>query len=123
MHSDSLSLRFTNPIPYNAFVKNDQNASNKYEILQEEIIAFQENLTDDYDVAISLASFGDKMVMLVDKIGYRNPDILMFYGNINGQKSQLIQHMAQLNFLLLAVRKEDPKARPNRIGFLWFEAL
>ena len=118
MHSDSLSLRFTNPIPYNAFVKNDQNASNKYEILQEEIIAFQENLTDDYDVAISLASFGDKMVMLVDKIGYRNPDILMFYGNINGQKSQLIQHMAQLNFLLLAVRKEDPKARPNRIGFL-----
>ena len=50
-------------------------------------------------------------------IGYQNPDILYFYGYVNGKTSQLIQHISQLNFLITSVEKEDKSKPPRRIGF------
>lgn len=92
-------------------------AEYKFEILRAEIEEFQKKLSDEYDVAIALASFGSNTVMTVTEIGYCNPDILFFYGNVDGNEVQLIQHMSQLNFMLMAVKKEDDEKEPNRIGF------
>ncbi len=89
----------------------------KFEIIKNQIEEFQSNLTDEYDVAIALASFGSGTIMQVTEIGYQNPDILFFYGNIDGNEVQLIQHMNQLNFMLMATKKEDDQKEPNRIGF------
>lgn len=89
----------------------------KFEIIKNQIEEFQNNLTDEYDVAIALASFGSGTIMQVTEIGYQNPDILFFYGNIDGNEVQLIQHMNQLNFMLMATKKEDDQKEPNRIGF------
>ena len=56
--------------------------------------------------------------MFVDDIGYQNPDIMYFYGTVNGNQAQLIQHVSQLNFMLMAVPKDLPERKPRRIGFV-----
>lgn len=89
----------------------------KYEKLKEQIEEFQENLPESVDVYVQLASFGQSILMIVDEIGYQNPDLLYFYGTVNGNDAQLIQHISQLNFLLMTQPKPEPKARPRRIGF------
>lgn len=89
----------------------------KYEKLKEQIIEFQENLSDDVDVYIQLASFGQSIYMIVDEIGYQNPDLLYFFGTVNGNEAQLIQHISQLSFLLMTQPKLEPERSPRRIGF------
>ncbi len=89
----------------------------KYEKIKEQIEDFQATLADDVDVCVALASFGTNMIMQVADIGYQNPDMLYFYGYINGNETQLIQHVSQLNFILMAVKKEEPERPPRRIGF------
>ncbi|MEE1002914.1 MAG: DUF6173 family protein [Acutalibacteraceae bacterium] len=111
--SNELLARDFNRITSEDFKKADY----KYEILKEEIEDFQNNLSDEYDVMVALASFGQNITMQVTEIGYHNPDVLFFYGYINNNKTQLIQHVSQLNFLLLANKKEDTSKKPNRIGF------
>ena len=58
--------------------------------------------------------------MHVESIGYQNSSQIRFYGTVNGQKSTLIQHVSQLNLLLLASKKLNPddSAPPRRIGFV-----
>ena len=90
----------------------------KYEKIKEQIEEFQTGLADDIDVCVALASFGTNMIMQVTDIGYQNPDMLYFYGYINGNETQLIQHVSQLNFILMAVKKDEPERPPRRIGFV-----
>lgn len=90
----------------------------KYEKIKEQVNKFQVDLSNDEDVCVSLACFGSNIVMQVNEIGFQNPDLLYFYGYINGEKAQLIQHTSQLNFLLVAVKKSDPNSAPRRIGFV-----
>ena len=92
-------------------------ADRKYEILKEQIEKFQENLSDDVDVCVQLASFGSSIIMYVSDIGFQNPDIMYFWGYVNGNEAQLIQHISQLNFMLMAVKKQKPDDKPRRIGF------
>lgn len=94
-----------------------QYADWKYKKIVEQIRDFEAELDDEHEVALRLASFGTSIVMTVTDIGYQNPDMLYFYGIVNGKGAQLIQHISQLNFLLLAVEKQTPNAPPRRIGF------
>lgn len=104
---DILSLKF----------RNYSLADWKYEKIMEEIAEFESTLDNDHEVALRLASFGTSTVMIVTSVGYQNPDMLYFYGFVNGKKAQLIQHVSQLNFLITSVERED-KAKPvRRIGF------
>lgn len=89
----------------------------KYEKLAEQILKFQNTLDDNHEVALLLASFGTSVTMQVTDIVYQNPDLLYFYGYVNGKKSQLIQHTSQLNFLLTSIEKEDKSKPARRIGF------
>lgn len=92
-------------------------ASWKYKKLVEQIREFEAELDQNHEIAIRLASFGTSILMSVEDLGYQNPDMLYFYGKVNGEEAQLIQHTSQLNFLLLAVQKPDPQKPPRRIGF------
>lgn len=89
----------------------------KYEKLVEQIREFEEILDDDHEIALKLASFGSSVVMSVTDIGYQNPDILYFYGFVDGKEAQLIQHISQLNFLITFVEREDKTKPARRIGF------
>lgn len=89
----------------------------KFEKLIEQIKDFEEGLDDDHEVALKLTSFGSAVMMYVVTIGYQNPDMLYFYGFVDGQPAQLIQHMSQLNFLITSVEKIDKDKPARRIGF------
>lgn len=88
-----------------------------YEVIVRRIKAFQDELDDDHEVALQLASFGQSIILSVTSIGYSNPSTLIFYGFVDGRPATLIQHMTQLNFLLLSMPKQDPEKPPRRIGF------
>ncbi len=99
-------------------IRNYNLADWKYEKIMEEIHDFEEDLDEEHEIALKLASFGSSVTLIVTSIGYQNPDILYFYGFVNGNYSQLIQHASQLNFLITSVERED-KAKPaRRIGFI-----
>ena len=100
-------------VPYE--VRDYNKADWKYEKLMEQIDEFQRELSDDVDVCMKFTSFGQSVMMYVDSIGYQNPDLLYFYGTIDRNEAQLIQHMSQLSFLLLSQPKQEPDAEPIRI--------
>ena len=89
----------------------------KYEKIMEEITDFEKALDEEHEVALKLTSFGSSVTMIVTSIGYQNPDMLYFYGFVNGKDAQLIQHVSQLNFLMTSVERKDKTKPARRIGF------
>ncbi len=98
-------------------VRNYKLADYSYELIREYIKEFEDSLDNEHEVGVKLTSFGQSITMSVTDIGYANPTTLIFYGLVNGNQATLIQHMSQLNFLLIAVPKADPEQPPRRIGF------
>lgn len=92
-------------------------ADYSYEVIMDRIKEFEEGLDSDQETGVMLASFGRSVTMSVTDIGYSNPSTLVFYGYVNAKPATLIQHVSQLNFLLIAVPKADPEKPPRRIGF------
>ena len=100
-----------------SLIRDHSMADYAYEVILKRIKEFQDELDDEHEVALQLASFGQSITLAVTDIGYSNPSTLVFYGYVNGRPATLIQHMSQLNFLLLSVQKQDPGKPPRRIGF------
>ena len=98
-------------------MRNCNLADYSYEVIMERIKEFEDTLDNDHEVALRLASFGQSITLSVVDIGYSNPSTLVFHGYVGDQPATLIQHLSQLNFLLLAVKKADPEKPPRRIGF------
>ncbi len=77
---------------------------------------FEQQLDEEHEVGVRLVSFGSEVKIHVHKIDYSPPNIITFYGvTANRENMQLIQHVSQLSFLLMAVKKIGDK--PYRIGF------
>lgn len=78
---------------------------------------FQNDLPEDHELGLHLADFGGGRALHVRGMGFKNPNIIEFYGMLAGnQQVAVIQHISQLNFLLIAV--PPPKDQtPYRIGF------
>ncbi len=99
-------------------IKNPQLADHQFEILRNTIIKFQSTLGEDEEVAVLLSSFGQSVTVYVNSISYSNPCLLHFYGYLeSGPRVELVQHVNQLNFLLMAIKKPDPDLPARRIGF------
>lgn len=78
---------------------------------------FQANLPDHYELGIQLANFGGERALHVRGMGFKNPNIIEFYGLLDGDKHvTVVQHVSQLNFLLVAV-PPVAEQEPYRIGF------
>lgn len=89
----------------------------KYERIMEEITDFEKGLDDDHEIVLNLASFGSSTTMVVTSIGYQNPDMLYFYGFVNGKDARLVQHITQLNFLITSTERKDKTKSARRVGF------
>ena len=89
-----------------------------YERLILYIQNFEEQLDNEHEVAMGFTG-GDAGVLRIEGIGFFDPDIVTFYGSDGGgAKTQLIQHVSQLNVMLRALPREDASEEPpNRIGF------
>jgi len=78
---------------------------------------FEEQLDNAHEVAMGFTG-GDAGVLRIEGIGYFDPDIVTFYGSdATGARTQLIQHVSQLNVMLRALPKPKPDSPPARIGF------
>lgn len=88
-----------------------------YERLILYIQNFEEQLDEEHEVAMGFAG-GDVGVLRIEGIGFFDPDLVTFYGtDDDGVRTQLIQHVSQLNVLLRAEPKAETEEPPNRIGF------
>ncbi|GED72874.1 hypothetical protein BRE01_65760 [Brevibacillus reuszeri] len=82
------------------------------------IAEFESSLDEHHEVGIRLVSFGQNVTLRVEGIGYFDPSLIRFFGTAEGGASmELIQHVSQISFLLMAVKKADPANPPKRIGF------
>ena len=78
---------------------------------------FEESLDNEHEVAMGFTG-GDAGVLRIEGMGYFPPDVVTFYGSDpTGAKTQLIQHVSQLNVMLRALPKAVEQEEPRRIGF------
>lgn len=78
---------------------------------------FEKTLDNNHEVGMGFTG-GDAGVMRIEGLGFFDPDIITYYGtNSAGAKAQLVQHVSQLNVMLVASPKPKDHAEPNRIGF------
>ena len=88
-----------------------------YERLILYIRNFEAQLDGEHEVAMGFAG-DDSGVIRIEGLGYFDPDILTFYGrDMNGARTQLIQHVSQLGVMLRAVPRPRAEGPPRRIGF------
>lgn len=88
-----------------------------YERLILYIKNFEDQLDDRHEVAMGFAG-GEAGVMRIEGIGYFAPDIVTFYGRDEDEaRTQLVQHVSQLNVMLRALPKARELDEPRRIGF------
>jgi hypothetical protein len=108
-------------LPYNFKAEMDTSLRNPvipaFENIKEAVEKFQESLDDDHEVGMQLASFNQRVLLNVTHIDYSAPTLMNFYGFVDGNRAHLIQHISQLNFLLVAVPKSEPDKPARRIGF------
>lgn len=84
---------------------------------------FEAQLDNDHEVGLGLAG-GNTGVIRIEGLGYYEPDIVTYYGiNESGARTQLIQHVSQLNVSLVASPKHIDQPEPTRIGFQLAKAL
>ena len=90
------------------------------EALRQYVADFQASLDEEHEVGAKLVSFGHSITFHVQQLGFTKPNIVTFVGLMeSGERVQLIQHVSQLSFLLVAVKKLGE--RPTKIGFVWNE--
>jgi len=78
---------------------------------------FEKQLDADHEVGIGFTN-GGAGVMKIEGLGFFDPDIITYFGsNEVGAKTQLVQHVSQLNVMLVASPKHIDQAEPIRIGF------
>lgn len=90
-----------------------------YERLVHAIIEFEESLDDEHEVAAQLVSFNDAETFNITDVGFWEPDLIVFFGTTSrGNRVQLMQHISQVNLMLVAIKKPEKKEPPRRIGFI-----
>ena len=82
----------------------------------EYIFNFEKSLDDNHEIGARLVSFASEVTFYIQEVGYCGPLVISFSGcSENGDKLQLLQHVSQLNILLVAMEKRGDE--PVRIGF------
>jgi hypothetical protein len=86
-----------------------------YERLVLYVQKFEETLDAEHEVGMGFAG-SDAGMLHIQGMGFFAPDIITFYGvDPGGTKTQLVQHVSQLNVMLKAAPKINEE--PLRIGF------
>ena len=94
---------------------------------------FEKSLAPDEVAAMSLASFSNRPV-IIKRLGYWNPDIIVLYGfdPNTGEALKMIQHISQFTLCLITLKRPpedapvpeegDPEKANRPIGFIINEA-
>ena len=88
-----------------------------YERLILYIQNFEQQLDNEHEIAMGFTG-GDAGVLRIEGMGFFDPDMVTFHGtDTGGAKTQLVQHVSQLNVMLRALPKQVEAEEPTRIGF------
>lgn len=99
----------------NALRRQANPAGYAFERLRDLIARFEGNLNPDQEVGMLIVA-GPVEPFHVTGMSRSNPDLLIFEGVTSaGDPVTLVQHHTQLNFQLVALKKQDEQ--PRRIGF------
>ena len=94
-----------------------------YERIVMYIQQFETTLDAEHEVGMGFAG-SEAGSVKIQGMGFFAPDMVTFYGEDGaGSKMQLVQHVNQLNVMLVAEPKAAAQAEPNRIGFQLAEDL
>lgn len=108
------------PLP-KAVTKRRVDEKSPAEWAYERLILYIRNFESELDATQEIAlgfTGGQVGVLQIEGVGFFDPDIVTFYGlDEDGMKTQLIQHVTQLNVMLRAVPKQADEEPPRRIGF------
>ena len=87
--------------------------------LEEYCKNFDAELDADHEIGVRLVSYGQEVKIYVESIGYWNPSLINFNGFLDDGKTpvQLVQHVSQISFLLMALPKKDPDKPKRPFGF------
>lgn len=91
-----------------------------YRQLVEEINKFDKELDKTNEVGARLVYYGDTIQFHIINInvGYQNPYLIYFYGQLeDGSPIQLVQHVSQINFVLIPMKRKKPEELKRTIGF------
>lgn len=90
--------------------KKSDYASDYHERIIEMIADFESELDDTQEVGMRLVTFGQSVTFHVQNIGYYDPYLIRFIGQLeDGSPVELVQHVSQISFLLMAAKKLDPE--------------
>jgi len=93
-------------------------ASEFYKRLMKWITDFDAALDQAHEVGVRLVSFGNSVVFTLQSMGYWNPSLVTFSGvTEDGSPVELIQHVTQINVLLMKLPRTDPSKPKRPIGF------
>ena len=86
--------------------------------LIERIKKFESELNQEHEVGMRLVTFGESTQFSVLNLGYTDPSIIWFEGILaDGSHVELVQHVSQISFLMIALKREDPEKPKAPIGF------
>lgn len=93
-------------------------ASDMYRRIVALINNFESDMPDDMQAGSRLVSAGN-ITFSIQDVGFWDPNMIVFYGELSdGSHVELVQHLSQLNLLLVAVKRTDDTDKPRRIiGF------
>lgn len=125
IHADPDACHGLDDVPdnLNKPVANKSPAQWAYERLILYIQNFEQQLDAEHEVAMGFTG-GNAGVLRIEGMGYYDPDIVTFYGSDeSGGRTQLVQHVSQLNVMLRALPKPTKDTPAARIGFRLAKAL
>ena len=93
-------------------------ASDMYQRIVALINNFEADMPADMQAGGRLVSAGN-ITFSIQDVGFWDPNMIVFYGELSdGSHVELVQHLSQLNLLLVAVKRTDDTDKPRRvIGF------
>ena len=93
-------------------------AKNIFHQITDQVKRFEAVLDDEHEVGMKLVSFGQSIQFTVTKLSYMNPSLIWFEGILpEGSHVQLIQHVNQVSFLMIAINRPNPDQAKSPIGF------
>jgi len=88
------------------------------EQIYNQIDSFDKSINPDEEVGIKLVQYGEIIKFAISEVGYEDPYLIYFYGFLDdGSPIHLIQHVSQISFVLIKMKRPEPEKPKRQIGF------
>lgn len=79
--------------------------------------AFEQSLDQSEEIGVAVANFGVTRNIVVHAVAHLGPSLVIIKGTENNEPVVLCQHLSQLSFLLIPVKRTNPEEPRRVIGF------